>query len=258
MSSATQQLAETDVEIKTADGTCDGVFIRPRSGTHPGVLIWTDGFGLRPVFREMGRRLASEGYSVLIPNPYYRNGRGHVAKGIVFSEPDGRARLMELVFSLTTERVIADAKAYISYLDAQSETKKSAPIGVHGYCMGGRLSMITAATVPQRVGAGGSFHGGMLVTDKPDSPHLMVPKMRASFYFGVSEDDDTAQPEARPMLKEAFAAAKLPAQIDLYKGALHGWCVSDAQPRNGTPIYDRDKAEAAWSHLLALYKRCLA
>jgi carboxymethylenebutenolidase len=123
--------------------------------------------------------------------------------------------------------------------------------------MGGRLTMITAATVPQRVGAGGSFHGGLLVTDKPDSPHLMVPKIRASFYFGVSEDDDNNQPDAKTVLKEAFAAAKLPAEIELYKGALHGWCISDAQPRDGKPIYDHAKAEVAWKHLLALYRRCL-
>jgi carboxymethylenebutenolidase len=249
---------ETDVEIKTADGTCDAVFIRPHSGTHPGVLIWTDGFGLRPVFREMGRRLASEGYAVLVPNPYYREGKGHVAAGIKFADPSGRARLMELVFSLTTERVKKDALAYVSFLDSRPEVKKTAPIGAHGYCMGGRLTMITAATVPQRVGAGGSFHGGLLVTDEPDSPHLMVPKMRASFYFGIAEDDDNNQPDAKRVLKEVFAAAKLAAEIEVYKGALHGWCISDAQPRDGKPLYDHDKAEVAWSHLLALYKRCLA
>ncbi|TAK98901.1 MAG: dienelactone hydrolase family protein [Rhodospirillaceae bacterium] len=250
-------VTETDVQIKTPDGICDAAFIRPASGSYPGVIIWTDAFGLRPSFREMGKRLAAEGYAVLVPNPYYRTGKAPLGAGLNFNDPTDRAKLMELMGSLTQDKIERDTVAYVAFLDSQPATKKSAKIGTNGYCMGGRLTMITAATLPDRIGAGGSFHGGGLVTDKPDSPHLLVPKIKARYYFGIATNDDQQQPDAKNALRAAFAAANVPAQIEVYEGAMHGWCVPDMPAMEGKPIYDPAKAEVAWGHLLALYKTAL-
>jgi carboxymethylenebutenolidase len=206
----------------------------------------------------MGRRLAAEGYAVLVPNPYYRMGKAPLGAGLSFTNPDDRAKLGQLMGSLTTDVVVKDAKAYVGYLDSQQSVTKMSQIGVQGYCMGGRLTMITAATAPLRVGAGASFHGGGVATDKPDSPHLMVSEMKAQFYFGISSDDDQKQPDMKDKLKVAFASARLPAEIKVYDGALHGWCVPDMPPRDGKPVYDQAKAEEAWTHLLALYRKALA
>ena len=247
-------LAESDVAVKTADGECDTFFVHPTSGSHPGVIIWTDIFGLRPVFRDMGRRLAAEGYSVLVPNPYYREGKAPQGADLDFDKPDEQAKLWGLLTSLTNERVATDAKGYVSFLDSQAAVDASAKVGTTGYCMGGRLIMLTAAAVPDRVGAAASFHGGMLVTDKPDSPHLLIPKMKAKFYFGISEDDDTREPKAKSVLRDGFAAANLDATIEVYEGALHGWCVDGGRERDGEKIYDAEKAEVAWSNLLSLLK----
>jgi len=251
---AALEITESDVTIKTADGTCDAAFIRPASGSYPGIVVWTDAFGLRPAFRDLGKRLAAEGYAVLIPNPYYRDGKAPIPVGLDFSKPADREKLMGMIGALTEERIAGDAKAYVGFLDSQAAVKTTAKIGTQGYCMGGRLTMITAATLPDRVGAGASFHGGGLVTDKPNSPHLLAPKMKAKYYFGISEDDDDKEPHAKDELKKAFAAAKLDAKIDVYKGALHGWCVPDMGERDGKQIYDKPKAEVAWGHLLSLYK----
>jgi carboxymethylenebutenolidase len=130
-------------------------------------------------------------------------------------------------------------------------------MGVFGYCMGGPMTLQTAAAMPNRVGAGASFHGGGLVTDKPDSPHLLVPKIKASFYFGVAASDDEKQPDAKTTLQQAFAAAKLPAKIEVYAGSLHGWCVKDMPMMGDKPIYNEALAERAWSELTGLFKRVL-
>ena len=255
---AAMAVTETDVQIKTPDGECDAAFIRPSAGNYPGVLIWTDAFGLRPAFRDMARRLAADGYAVLVPNPYYRTGKAPQGAGLDFSNPGDRAKLMELMGSLTQDRVEKDARAYVEFLDSQASVNKTAKIGTQGYCMGGRLTMITAATVPDRIGAGASFHGGGLVTDKPDSPHLLVPRIKARYYFGIAANDDAQQPDAKDKLRAAFAAAKVPAEIEVYAGSLHGWCVSDMPLHDGKPVYDHAKAEVAWGHLLKLYKTALA
>lgn len=252
-------LTETDVDVKTPDGACDAAFIHPATGSYPGVLIWTDAFGLRPTFREMGKRLAAEGYSVLIPNPYYRSAKAPgVSTDLNFQNPDDRAKLMALMGPLTAPGAAErDAVAFIDFLDAQSAVRKSSKIGTTGYCMGGPLTMRTAATMPDRVGAGGSFHGGGLVTDKPDSPHLLVPKIKARYYFGIAASDDKNQPDAKDKLKAAFAAAKLPAEIEVYEGSIHGWCVPDMPLRDGMPIYNQPLAQRAWGHLLGLFKTAL-
>jgi carboxymethylenebutenolidase len=254
------EVIETDVEIKTPDGTCDAAFIRPKSGSHPGVLVWPDAFGLRPATRGIGRRIAAEGYSVVVPNPFYRVSKAPFtdASNFNFKNPDDMAKLMPLMASVNAPgNPEKDAAAYVAFLDAQKEVNKAKKIGTQGYCMGGALVVRTAAALPDRIGAGASFHGGGLVTDKPDSPHLLAPKIKARMYFGIASNDDSKQPDAKDKLKEAFAAAKVPAEIEVYP-AQHGWCVPDMPVRDGVPIYNKPEAERAWAKLVALYKSALA
>src|SRR5882724_11928316 len=262
VSAAALKVAEKDVEVKTPDGICDAAFIYPATGSYPGVLIWTDAFGLRPVFRDFGRRLAAEGYSVLVPNPYYRSVKAPVFGDISsfdFEKGADLAKLQQLMGSLKASGVAeTDARAYIAFLTAQPQVNKAKKIGTQGYCMGGPLVVKTAAALPNRVGAGASFHGGGLVTDKPDSPRLLAPKIKARMYFGIASNDDERQPDAKDKLKQAFAAANVPAEIEVYPGALHGWCVPDMPLQNGKPIFSKLDAERAWGKLVALYKTALA
>ena len=255
------ELVESDVEIKTPDGTCDAAFIHPlaKTASYPGVLIWPDAFGLRPSMRAIGRRIATEGYSVLVPNPFYRVSKAPFtdASKFNFQNSDDWAKIRPLMASVTAPgNAEKDATAYVAFLDAQKELNKTRKIGTQGYCMGGALVVRTAAQVPDRIGAGASFHGGGLVTDKPDSPHLLAPKIKARMYFGIASNDDSKQPDAKDKLKEAFAAAKVPAEIEVYS-ALHGWCVPDMPVQNGAPIYNKAEAERAWGKLVALYKAAL-
>jgi carboxymethylenebutenolidase len=253
-------VVESDVEIKTPDGACDAAFIRPKTGSHAGVLIWPDAFGLRPSMRGMARRLAADGYSVLVPNPFYRISKAPFtdASHFNFQDPADRAKLQPLMASVNAPgNAEKDAAAYVVFLDAQKEVDKARKIGTQGYCMGGALVVRTAASLPNRIGAGASFHGGGLVTDKPDSPHLLAPKIKAQMYFGIASNDDARQPDAKDKMKEAFAAARVPAEIEVYTG-VHGWCVPDMPVQNGAPTYNKADAERAWSKLLALYKAALA
>jgi len=260
-SAAGLKVVETDVEVKTPDGTCDAAFIHPASGSHPGVLLWPDAFGLRPSMREMAKRLAAEGYSVLVPNPFYRISKAPFtdASTFNFANPDDMKKLGPLMGSVNAPgNAEKDAVAYVAFLDAQKPVNKSKKIGTQGYCMGGPLVVKTAAALPDRIGAGGSFHGGGLVTDKSDSPHLLAPKIKARMYFGIASNDDMRQPDAKDKLKEAFTAAKVPVEIEVYSGSLHGWCVPDMPQQNGKPIYNKADAERAWGKLLALYKAGIA
>ena len=248
------EVVETDVEIKTPDGTCDAAFIHPKSGSHAGVLIWPDAFGLRPSMREMGKRIAADGYSVLVPNPFYRLSKAPFtdASTFSFSNPADRAKLTPLMASVTAAgNAERDAVAYIGFLDAQKQVNKHKKIGTQGYCMGGPLVVRTAAVLPGRVGAGASFHGGGLVTDKPDSPHLLAPKIKARMYFGIAASDDARQPDAKDKLKEAFPAA----EIEVYAGTIHGWCVPDMPKQGSTPIYNKADAERAWGNCRAARRR---
>jgi carboxymethylenebutenolidase len=260
--SAQPQAVETNVEIKTADGTCDAAFIHPATGSHPAVLIWPDAFGLRPSMRDMAKRLAGEGYSVLVPNPFYRVAKAPVVDNVSsfnFADPAQRSKLAPLMGSINAAGAAeSDAKAFIAWLDAQRQVDRTKKVGTQGYCMGGALVVRTAAAEPARVGAAASFHGGGLVTDNPNSPHLLAPKIKARMYFGIAANDDAQQPEAKTKLKEAFDAAKVPADIEVYPQAQHGWCVPDMpmQP-NGQPTYNKSDAERAWAKLLALYKAAL-
>jgi carboxymethylenebutenolidase len=260
VSAADMAVVETNVEIKTPDGVCDAAFIHPTTGSYPGVLIWTDAFGLRPSMRAIGKRIAAEGYSVLVPNPFYRVAKAPVfadASAFNFQDQADMAKLRPLMASVNAEGAAEkDAAAYVAFLDAQPQVNKSKRIGTQGYCMGGPLVVKTAAALPGRIGAGASFHGGGLVTDKPDSPHLLAPKIKGRMYFGVASNDDMRQPDAKDKLKEAFAAAKVPAEIEVYAG-LHGWCVPDMPQQNGKPIYEKADAERAWGKLVVLYKTAL-
>jgi carboxymethylenebutenolidase len=253
------EVVETNVEIKTPDGTCDAAFIHPKSGSHPGVLIWPDAFGLRPSMRDMAKRIAAEGYSVLVPNPFYRISKAPYTDASKIDFATERAKITPLMASVNAPgNAEKDAVAYIGFLDAQKEVNKSKKIGTQGYCMGGPLVVRTAATLPNRIGAGGSFHGGNLVNDTPNSPHLLAPKIKAQMYFGIAANDDKNQPDAKDKLKEAFAAAKLQAEIEVYSMSQHGWCVPDMPAGNGPPIYNKPDAERAWGKLVALYKKALA
>jgi carboxymethylenebutenolidase len=258
----TRQVVEKNVEIKTPDGTCDAAFIHPATGAYPGVLIWTDAFGLRPAFRDMAKRLAAEGYSVLVPNPFYRVAKAPVFTDVAnfnFQNPEDRAKLGPLMGSVNAAgNAEKDAAAYIAFLDAQPQVDRSKKIGTQGYCMGGPLIMKIAASQPDRVGAAASFHGGGLVTNNADSPHLMIPKMKARLYIGIAANDDAQQPDAKDKLKAAFAAANVTAEVEVYPQAQHGWCVPDMPRQNGNPIYKQDDAERAWAKLLALYRTALA
>jgi carboxymethylenebutenolidase len=257
---ATAEVTESDVQIKTPDGVCDAALVHPQGkGTWPGVILFPDALGLRPAMRAMAKRLAADGYTVVVPNPFYRSAKPPIfATGFSFQNKEDLAKLGELRKPLTPDAVMRDGAALVAFLDSQPAVKKSAKIGVQGYCMGGPMTLQTAAAAPNRIGAGASFHGGGLVTDKPDSPHLLVPKIKARYYFAIAANDDERQPDAKSVLDAAFHAANLPAKIEVYPGCLHGWCVKDMPAgEGGKPIYNEAQAERAWSELLALYKQTL-
>jgi carboxymethylenebutenolidase len=239
---------ESEVTIKTPDGECDAYFVAPTSGAHAAVLVWPDIFGLRPAFRQMGKRLAEDGYSVLVVNPFYRTKKAPTA-------PQGAqspiAEMIPLAQTLNATTHVTDAKAFVAWLDSQSQVDKNKKIGTIGYCMGGPMVMRTAAALPNRVGAVGSFHGGGLVTKAPDSPHLLIPQMKAQFLIAVAETDDKTDPDAKTVLKTAFDAAKLTSEVEVYPAA-HGWCPPD------TTVYNKDQSEKAWGRMLAMFKKALA
>ena len=237
-----------EVTIKTPDGTCDAYFVHPTSGTAAGVLLWPDIFGLRPAMRDMGKRLAESGYSVLVVNPFYRVQKAPTAEKGAATEIKA---LMPLMQALNATTHMTDARAFIAWLDQQPSVAKNRKIGTQGYCMGGPIAFRTAAAVPDRVGAVASFHGGGLVTPNPDSPHTQASKTKAQFLIAVAENDDARAPKDKDVLKETFSAAKLPAEIEVYKGA-HGWCPPDSG------VYNQGEAERAWARLLALYGKALA
>ena len=242
-------VTESDVSNKTPDGTADCYFVHPASGTAAAVLMWPDIFGLRPAFRQMGKRLAESGYSVLVVNPFYRVKKAPTAA-------DGAAtpiqQLMPLAQGLNETTQTTDAKAFIAWLDQQPSVAKNRKIGTQGYCMGGPMAFRTAAAAPDRVGAVASFHGGGLVANAPNSPHLQASKTKAQFLVEIAENDDQRSPDEKNVLKETFAKAKLPAEIEVYPGAAHGWCPPDSR------VYNEPQAEKAWSRLLALYGKALA
>lgn len=240
-------VTESDVLIKTPDGAADGYFVHPASGTAPGVVVWPDIFGLRPAFRQMGKRLAESGYAVLVVNPFYRMKKAPTA-------PQGAATpisdVMPHMQALSEATHMTDAKAFVGWLDTQASVAKNRKIGTQGYCMGGPMALRTAAAVPNRVGAAASFHGGGLVTDGPGSPHLQVARTKAHLLIAIGDNDDQRAPKEKDTLRETFAKAGLAAEIEVY-GAAHGWCPPDSR------VYNEALAEKAWGRLLALYGKGL-
>jgi len=242
-------VTESDVTIKTPDGTCDAYFVHPTTGTAPGVLVWPDIFGLRPAFRQMGKRLAETGYSVVVVNPFYRVQKAPTAaQGSATPIP----QLMPLAQALNETTQMTDAKAFIAWLDQQASVAKNRKVGTQGYCMGGPIAFRTSAAVPDRVGAVASFHGGGLVTNMPNSPHLQASKTKAQFLIAIAANDDMRAPDEKNVLKDTFTKANLPAEIEVYTGAAHGWCPPDSG------VYNMPQAEKAWTRLLALYGKALA
>jgi len=248
-----QDVIEADVRVITPDGAADCYFVHPSTGKHPGVIVWPDILGLRVAFRLMGKRLAESGYSVLVVNPYYRAAAAPVVpEGASFQDPAIRETVMPLAMSLSAQTNTTDAKAFVAFLDARAAVDITRKIGTTGYCMGGPMTMRTAAALPGRIGAGASFHGGRLVTDSADSPHLQIGNMQASFLFAIAENDDERQPEAKHVLREAYDKAGLAAEIEVYEGTLHGWCPPDSA------VYNQAQAEHAWARLLVLFETALA
>ncbi|MEM7706140.1 MAG: dienelactone hydrolase family protein [Pseudomonadota bacterium] len=245
-------VTSTDVEIETPDGVCDALFVHPAEGQHPAVLMWPDILALRPAFRKMATRLAESGYAVLCVNPYYRDAKSPVvAEGESFGDQATREKVMPMYRNLSAQTHQTDAKAFVAWLDEQSPVDTGRKVGTMGYCMGGPIIMRTAAAVPDRIGAAGSYHGGGLVTDRPDSPHLLIPQMKAQLLIAVADNDDERDPQAKKVLREEFAKNGLKAEIEVYEGAMHGWCVLDSR------VYNHDPAEKAWARTLAMFERAL-
>ena len=242
-------VVESDVNITTPDGTADCYFVHPATGATVGVLIWPDIFGLRPAFRQMGKRLAESGYSVLVVHPFYRTQKAPTAEAGAATPIQS---VMPLAKTLSETTHMTDAKAFIAWLDTQPSVAKSRKIGTQGYCMGGPMAFRSAAAVPDRVGAVASFHGGGLVTDQPNSPHLEASKSKAQFLVAIAANDDARSPKDKDVMKDAFAKAGLPAEIEVYEGSAHGWCPPDSH------VYNEPQAEKAWSRLLVLYGKALA
>ena len=241
-------VTESDVSVMTPDGTADSYFVHPATGTAPGVLIWPDIFGLRPAFRQMGKRLAESGYSVLVVNPFYR-----VQKAPTAAQGGATPiqQVLPLAQGLNETTHMTDAKAFIGWLDKQASVAKNRKMGTQGYCMGGPIAFRTAAAMPDRVGAVASFHGGGLVTDMPNSPHLQAAKTKVQLLIAIAQNDDMTRPNEKNVLKETFDKAKLNAEIEVY-GGMHGWCPPDST------VYNEQLAEKAWGRLLALYGKALA
>ncbi len=249
--SATSEGADTvsrDVGTKTPDGEADGFFVAPARGRHPAVVLWPDVAGLRDAYRTMATRLAKEGYAVLAVNQYYRSSRAPVLS--TFAEwrtDEGKAKLKPMIEAITPAGTTRDAAAWIAWLDRQAEVDTAKKVGSAGYCMGGPFTFRTAAAAPARVGAIASFHGGNLVNETDDSPHLTIAKISAALLVAIAQNDDEKEPQTKTRLREAADAAKRTAEITVYP-AQHGWCTIDS------PVYDEAQAEAAWQRMLAMFR----
>jgi carboxymethylenebutenolidase len=247
---AAKPIGERKVMIPTADGIADALFFHPKKGKHPGVILWPDIAGIRDAFKVMARRLAGEGYAVLLVNQYYRSAPApHLATISEWRTPAGQAKLAPMLPLLTPDAITRDAKAYVAFLDAKTKfVDVRRGIGSNGYCQGGPFTVRTAAAVPTRVKAAASFHGGGLVTAAADSPHKLLGSTTASYLIAVARNDDARAPTDKDTFKAAAQAAGRAAEVEVYN-ADHGWCALDA------PIYDKAEAERAWARMLALYAK---
>lgn len=241
-------LAERMVTLTTPDGTLDAFFVHPAKGRHPGVILWPDIAGLREAYKVMARRLAADGHAVLVLNQYYRSAPApHFDAITQWRTPEGQAKLRPMIPLLTSEAIERDAKAAVAWLDGQKAVDTKRGIGSAGYCMGGPFTVRTAHAVPGRVRAAASFHGGSLVTDKPDSPHQLLKATRAGYLFAIARNDDARAPGDKDALRDAARAAGRPAEVKVYP-ADHGWCTIDS------PVFDKVQADRAWGRMLALFR----
>lgn len=252
-----QQVRGANVRVKTPDGEADCYFVHPVQGRHAAVIMWPDIFGTRPAFRLMAKHLAQAGYAVLVPNLYYRTVKGDLMpEGETVIEGDLRDKLLaegrKNAESLSPQTCVSDGRAFVEFLDKQPSVDTGRKVGVMGYCMTGSYAFRMAADLPERVGAGASFHGGGLVTDAPGSPHKLAPEIEAGMLVAIAQNDDERQPEAKTELRKAFDEAGVDAEIEVYEGAMHGWCPPDSS------VYDEDQAARAWRRALVLFKRNLA
>ncbi len=240
------------IEIATAEGISPAYVFHPEgTGPWPAVLVYMDALGIRPAMLEIGERLAANGYVALVPDYFYRSGPYEpMDPAVIFGDPEKRKVLFErFVGPATAEAVMADTRAYFAYLAAQSDVRPG-PIGVHGYCMGGRLALIAVGTYPDRFAAMGSFHGGRLATEDPDSPHLLAPKIEARVYVAGAIEDASFDDEQKARLERALTDARVAHTIETYP-AKHGWVFRDF------PVYDAAASERHWDALLALYAETL-
>jgi carboxymethylenebutenolidase len=247
------KLSKNDVRISTQDGTADCYFVHPTTRSHPGVILWPDALGLRPAYQAIGNELASAGYSVLVVNPYYRSVTAPIDVDMEgFTTEPGRAKVMSFANAVTPDMTTADAVAFAGYLDQQDSVDSKRKLGAIGYCLGGAMAVRAAVGVADRIGAIASFHGARLVIPEASSPHLRIPETKSAALIAIAEGDDEKAPAVKNLLRDAYDKANLTAEIEVYAGTQHGWCVPDAK------AYDPAQAERAWSRLLALFGARLA
>ena len=247
-----KSVSSSDVKIATPDGSCDAFFVHPTEGKHPAVLIWPDILALRASFTAMATRLAESGYAVLCINPYYRDSVAPVVEtGESFQDASTQKKVLPMYRNLSPETHRTDARAFVDWLDAQSAVDTARPIGTMGYCMGGPMVMRAAAERSDRIGAGCAYHPVSLATEDDDSPHLLIPKLNGQFLIALAENDDERNPDDKSVLRETFANAGLTAEVTVFEGALHGWCVLDSR------VYNEASAEVAWAKTLNLFEAAL-
>ncbi len=245
-------MADKSVDIQTPHGVCDSYVSFPDTDApFSAVLFYMDGIGIRPVLRQMADRIAANGFYVLLPNLFYRHGPAPQINVAEILKPENRAKLMSVVLSVTPELIVSDAGVFLNFLAAQQEVSPNSRVGLTGYCMGGGMVMRTAAHYPERVAAAASFHGSRLVTDAPDSPHLLAGKITAELYFGHADQDQSMSLEDIARLNESLSAAGVRYQAELYTGAMHGFTMPDL------PVYNEAACNKHWDRLLALFARTL-
>ncbi|MBL6906549.1 MAG: dienelactone hydrolase family protein [Luminiphilus sp.] len=247
-----QSVTRHKVQVNTSDGVCDAFFVHPKEGKHPAVLMWPDILALRPSFEAMAGRLAESGYAVLCINPYYRDAKAPVVEtGESFRDESTQAKVLPMYRNLSPETHVRDARAFVDWLDQQASVDTTRAMGTMGYCMGGPMVMRAAATRADRIGAACAYHPVSLATDAQDSPHLLIPEIKASTFIALAENDDERNPDDKHVLKAAFEAQALTAHVQVFDGALHGWCVLDSR------VYNEAPAECAWAQTLALFEASL-
>lgn len=243
------------IDVPTAEGTADAFLaVSTAPGPRPGVVLFQDAFGPRPRLEEMATRLAAQGYAVLVPHVFWRQGRAPLVDTSTLLQPENReslwAELRPIMAALTPELAMRDAEAWLAFL-AADERVSDEPVGVVGYCMGGALALRTAAAYPSRVAAAASFHGGRLATDAEDSPHRSFGAITAEVYVGHADHDGSMPPEQQARVEETLTAAGVPHTCEVYEGAAHGWTMAD------TAAYDEAATDRHWTALLDLFGRTL-